>query len=319
MKICQIDPGCGIPIPPPSWGAIEKIVWEFTQNLTKLGHQVDIKMSGHIHPGEYDIVHCHVANLAIQLAKKGIPYIYQIHDHHAYHYGKESHVYKENLKAIEGSIIALMPARFLVDYFDHPKCIYFSHGVNTDDFYPVDKPKPIKPKLLMIANNGLAGNQSYDRKGFTYGLGLAMLNNLEITIAGPSANKSFFNSHLWMLNYPKLNLVFDTHNNELLNLYHQHDIFIHPTMLEAGHPNLTMVEAAAAGLPIIADWELNTDFHGAWRAPRDVFEMDKGLKDIMSNWESYREKVFNTSQELSWFNRSKELIKIYERSFNQGV
>ena len=41
MKICQIDPGCGIPIPPPSWGAIEKIVWEFTQNLTKLDHQVD--------------------------------------------------------------------------------------------------------------------------------------------------------------------------------------------------------------------------------------------------------------------------------------
>ena len=80
-----------------------------------------------------------------------------------------------------------------------------------------------------------------------------------------------------------------------------------------------MVEAAAAGLPIIADWELNTDFDGACRAPRDVFEMDKGLKDIMSNWESYREKVFNTSQELSWFNRSKELIKIYERSFNQGV
>jgi len=24
MKICQINPGCGIPIPPPSWGAIEK-------------------------------------------------------------------------------------------------------------------------------------------------------------------------------------------------------------------------------------------------------------------------------------------------------
>jgi hypothetical protein len=27
-------------------------------------------MSGHIQPGEYDIVHCHVANLAIQLAEK---------------------------------------------------------------------------------------------------------------------------------------------------------------------------------------------------------------------------------------------------------
>ncbi len=43
-----------------------------------------------------------------------------------------------------------------------------------------------------------------------------------------------------------------------------------------------MVEAAAAGLPIIADWEHATDFHGAWRASRNVFEMDRGLKDIWS-------------------------------------
>jgi len=313
MKICQVDPACGIPIPPPAWGAIEKIVWEFYQNQRKLGHEVDIKMSGHIQPGEYDIVHCHVANLAIQLAERGIPYIYQLHDHHAYHYGKESHVYRENLKAIEGSLVALMPARFLVDYFDSDKCMYFAHGVNTDDFYPIEKFKPTEPKLLMVANNGLAGDPTFDRKGFSYGVGLAALNNLPITIAGPSDNKRFFNHHLWMLNYPKLTLKFDTPNSELLKLYHEHDIFIHPTMLEAGHPNLTMVEAAAAGLPIIADWEHSTTFHGAWRAPRNIFEMDRGLKDIMSKWELYREKVNNTAQNLSWFNRSQEIIEIYEQ------
>jgi glycosyltransferase involved in cell wall biosynthesis len=313
MKICQVDPGCGIPIPPPAWGAIEKIVWEFTQNQIKLGHEVDIKMAGHINIGEYDIVHCHVANLAIQLAERGIPYIYQLHDHHAYYYGKDSHVYKENLKAIEGSLISLMPARFLVDYFKNDKCIYFSHGVNIDEFYPIEKEAPIEPKLLMVANNGLAGDAAFDRKGFTFGLGLAMLNNLSITIAGPYNNTYFFNNNVWMLNYPKLNLVFDTPNSKLLELYHEHDIFIHPTMLEAGHPNLTMVEAAAAGLPIIADWEHNTDFHGAWRASRNIFEMDKGLQDIMQNWESYRERVKNTSHELSWFNRSKEIIEIYNR------
>jgi glycosyltransferase involved in cell wall biosynthesis len=263
--------------------------------------------------GEYDIIHCHVANLAIGLAEQGIPYIYQLHDHHAYHYGKESHVYKENLQAIEGSLVSLMPARFLVDYFNHPKCMYFSHGVNTSEFYPIEKEKPTEPKLLMVANNGLAGDPTFDRKGFTYGLGLAMLNNLPITIAGPSDNKRFFNHHLWMLNYPKLNLVFDTPNSTLLELYHNHDIFIHPTMLEAGHPNLTMVEAAAAGLPIIADWEHNTTFHGAWRAPRNVFEMDKGLKDIMNNWELYSEKVSQTANNLDWFNRSEEIIKIYKQ------
>ena len=43
MKICQVHPGCGIPIPPPDWGAIEKIVWEFHCNFEKLGHESHIK------------------------------------------------------------------------------------------------------------------------------------------------------------------------------------------------------------------------------------------------------------------------------------
>ena len=312
MKITQVHSGCGIPIPPPSWGAIEKIIWEFHQNANKLGHESTIRWAKDVKEEEQDIVMVHVANLALQLAEKGIPYIFQHHDHHAYHYGKESRIYKENLKAMEHSIVSLVPARFLVDYFETDKVQYFSHGVDTEAFYPIKKSKPENPKLLMVANNGLAGNAAFDRKGFTFGLGLAMLNNLEITIAGPSANKQFFNAHLWMLNYPKLNLVFDTPNDKLLELYHQHDIFIHPTMLEAGHPNLTMVEAASAGLPIIADWEHSTDFHGAWRAPRNVFDMDIGLKNIINNWDKFRTNVINTGKELSWENRTKELISLFE-------
>ncbi len=85
MRIAQINPGCGIPIPPPSWGAIEKIVWELTVNLKKLGHTVDIKFLNKIKPLEYDVVHCHVTNLALELAEMGIPYIFQLHDHHVYH------------------------------------------------------------------------------------------------------------------------------------------------------------------------------------------------------------------------------------------
>jgi glycosyltransferase involved in cell wall biosynthesis len=314
MKITQVNPGCGIPIPPPSWGAIEKIVWEFHTNTLNLGHESKIKWANEVQKEEQDIVMVHVANLAIELANKGIPYIFQHHDHHAYHYGKDSFVYKQNLEAMERSIVSLVPAKHLVEYFDTNKVMYFSHGVNTDEFYnnPFKTFKPENPKLLMVANNGLAGDPTFDRKGFTYGLGLAMMNDLEITIAGPSANKQFFNAHLWMLNYPKLNLVFDTPNDKLLELYHDHDIFIHPTMLEAGHPNLTMVEAAAAGLPIIADWEMETDFHGAWRSPRDVFEMDRGLKDILSNWDSYKTKIINTGKELSWKNRTKDLILLFE-------
>jgi len=313
MKICQVDPACGLSIPPKGWGAIEKIVWEFKCNLEKQGHQTDVAYSSWIHPGQYDIVHCHVANLAIQLAERGIPYIFQLHDHHAFYYGKDSFVYQENLKAIEHSLVSLVPARYLVDYFNHPKVMYFAHGVNNEEFYPIEKERPQSPKLLMVANNGLAGDPGFDRKGFEYGIALAQLQNLQITIAGPSNNKHFFNNHLWAVTYPNLKIIFDLPNTDLLKLYHEHDIFIHPTMLEAGHPNLTMIEAAAAGLPLIADWEHNTDFHGAWRAPRDIFEMNRGLLDIMNNWEEYRNRCANTAKELDWYNRTTELVEIYKQ------
>ena len=90
-------------------------------------------------------------------------------------------------------------------------------------------------------------------------------------------------------------------------------------MLEAGHPNLTMIEAAASGLPLIANWENETVFHGAWRSSRDVFEMEKGLDDILENWESYIKNTIRTGVELNWEDRTKELIKIYERSFNKRI
>jgi glycosyltransferase involved in cell wall biosynthesis len=72
-----------------------------------------------------------------------------------------------------------------------------------------------------------------------------------------------------------------------------------------------MLEAAAAGLPLIANWEENTNFHGAWRAPRDVFKMAEGLDHIMSNWELYRSSIYETSQNLSWESRTEDLLKIY--------
>ena len=310
MRICQVQPGCGIPVPPPAWGAVEKIVWEFTCNLRELGHEVDIKYAAEIHPGEYDMVMVHVANLALFLAERGIPYIFQHHDHHAFHYGKDSSVYKENLEAMEKSIFSLVPARYLVDYFDTDKVHYFSHGADITKFYP-NETYPINHSLLMLANNGLGGYGSYDRKGFGLGVQVAMSRNLPITIAGPKNNENWLNDNPWVKGYPKLNIIWEPSNEQLRQLYTSHTIFLHPSDLEAGHPNLTLLEAAACGLPILGWIEMETVFHGLWRAPRDLNEMLRGLDTIINEYDEYRQRSLNTAQELSWFNRSKELIKLY--------
>ena len=310
MKICQVHPGCGIPVPPPAWGAVEKIVWEFTCNLRELGHEVDIKYAAEIQPGEYDMVMVHVANLALELANRGISYIFQHHDHHAFHYGKESGVYKENLEAMEKSIFSLVPARYLVDYFDTDKVHYFSHGADITKFYP-NETYPINHSLLMLANNGLGGYGSYDRKGFGLGVQVAMSRNLPITIAGPKNNENWLNDNPWVKGYPKLTIIWEPSNEQLRQLYTSHTIFLHPSDLEAGHPNLTLLEAAACGLPILGWIETETTFHGMWRAPRDLNEMLRGLDTIINEYDEYRQRSLNTAQELSWLNRSKELIKLY--------
>ena len=309
MKICQVHPACGISVPPKGWGAIEQIVWEFHQNFLKLGVESEIKFVEDIQKDEFDIVLCHVHNLAHTLFEKEIPYVYQLHDHHVYFHGVESEVYKSNQKAINNSIISLIPSKYLVDYMDSNKCIYFSHGVNTDIYKQSHLPK--ERDLLMVANNGLGGDQTYDRKGFGYGIALAQILNTTITIAGPSNNKHWFNANPWIFGLKNLEIKFDQTEEELLELYQTHRIFVHPTMLEAGHPNLTMLEAAACGMPIIANWELETDFHGAWRAPRDVFELKRGYDHIIENNDQYIKQALKTANDLSWFNRTKDLIKLF--------
>jgi glycosyltransferase involved in cell wall biosynthesis len=311
MRICQVHPGCGIPVPPPNWGAVEKIVWEFTQNLRKLGHTVDIKYANEIKPGDYDVVHVHMANLAIFLHERGVKYIYQLHDHHAYYYGKDSRVFKQNLLAIENSEVSLMPGRFLVPYFNTPKAVYFSHGVNTDFFKPSETPK--EHRLLCLANNGMAGMDGYDRKGFGFAIKAAMAKNLPITIAGPRNNENFLKENPWVYGYPKLNLEWEPNQDELLDLYQRHTIFMHPSELEAGHPNLTILEAAACGLPINGWIEMETDFSGMWRANRDVLALVNGLDDIINDYDNYRQKAINHAESLSWYNRSIELLKVYQK------
>jgi len=123
MKIALVQNG-HIPILPlgeRKWGTCRKILGEYKSQYEHLGHKVDILYCNEVQSGEYDIVHVHVANLALELSKRGIPYIFSIHDHHAVHLGKTSDCYKENLAAIKQSIFSICHAEYLIDYFDTDK------------------------------------------------------------------------------------------------------------------------------------------------------------------------------------------------------
>jgi autotransporter strand-loop-strand O-heptosyltransferase len=305
MKIINVTPGI-IPIPPNGWGAVEKIIWEFHTNLLALGHDSHITYLDDI-PSDADIVHIHVANLALMAHERGIPYYFTCHDHHAYLYGKDSRVYKENLEAMRHAVKAFVPAKYLIEYFDNiPE--YFSHGVNTLFFSPPVNKK--QHKLLCVANNGYIHNQSEDRKGFGIAIEAARALDLPITIAGPANNKNYFEKY--PPTYDKLSIVYDATEEELLQLYQSHTIFLHPSETEAGHPNLTLLEAMACGLPVVGTLEANNTLHGMRIASRDVVDVTLGIQEVILQYAQYQTDARQQAETLSWQNRTNELVRIYD-------
>jgi glycosyltransferase involved in cell wall biosynthesis len=320
MRVVHVATGL-ITIPPNGWGAVERLIWEYKQNLEKLDVQVDIKYMNELEKWPDTIVHAHLANQAIHCKNLGIPYIYSLHDHHVEWYGKDSWVFKQNLEAIKGSIISLTHTEHYLDYFDTTdKLFYLSHGANTDFFTPNHRPK--RHGLLMIANNGLAGDPGIDRKGFRYGIEAAKAMDLPITIAGHPDNNKFFEIHKDLLEYDRLTLkLTNPTDEEMRDLYQSHTIFLHPSMLEAGHPNLTLMEATACAVPIVGTYKGSRHMDGMWVIPKITTEaVTEGIAETILSYEKRRQEMIAVRDSRSWFEVSKILKKYYQNvlKINEG-
>ena len=314
MRIAQVI-SINLPILPTGqrgWGATELIMDEYTKNLKKLGHEVDLLYLNNVDSKMYDIVHIHVANLCIEAHKRGIEYVYSTHDHHSYHYGKNSVNYREQLEAMKKSIFSLAPAEYVVDYFDDTdKLFYLSHGVDTSYYIPNFDYS--NHKLLMCANNGVAGDYGADRKGFRYGIEAAKSLNLPITIVGADANTKFFEIHKDLLDYDKLTII-DSNPNEAekLKIFQDHTIFLHPSNLEFGHPNLTLLEAASCCLPIVGTYKGTNEIEGMYVMNElNTEEVIKGINFISSKYDILVVEMSIKRESYDWLNVCKNLDKKY--------
>jgi len=311
MKIVQVATGL-ITIPPNGWGAVERIIWEYTTNLKLLDVDVEIKNWNDVVKEPGMLAHTHMANTAIDMRDKDIPYIYSLHDHHAEWYGKDSGVYKNNLAAIKGSVISICHSKHIIDYFDGTdKLFYLPHGVNTDFFKPSIE-TTTDHSLLMIANNGLAGDSTIDRKGFRWGIEAAQRLNIPITIAGPENNNAFFEGHKDLLEYEKLTLkLTNPTDDETCKLYQDHTLFLAPSFLEYGHPNLSILEAMSCGLPIIGT--SNVTLPGMYNLPENTTQaVVTGIQTVCNKYGSMRNEQLNKRQDHSWLEVCKILKKFYD-------
>jgi len=322
MNICQVI-SSNLPIQPTGqrrWGAVELIIEEYSQNLRKMGHNVDIKWLNEIPIGHYDIVHIHVANLCLEAKKRGLQYVYSNHDHHSYHYGKYSWNYNQQLEAIKGSVISFAHAEYVIDFFDDTdKLFYLRHGADTNYYKPIPRYDGyINHKLLMCANNGVAGDQSADRKGFRYGIEAAKQLGLPITIVGADANREFFEFHKDLLEYDKLTVI-DTNptEEEKIKIFSEHTIFLHPSNLEFGAPNITLCEAASMCMPIVGTYNGSKHIHGMWVIPNiSTEEVVKGIINTMFRWTILWDEMYAERDSYDWSNVCKSVEKYYLHTLN---
>jgi len=320
MRVVHVATGL-ITIPPNGWGAVERLIWEYKQNLEKLDVPVDIRYMNELERWPDTIVHAHLANQALHCRDNNIPYVFSLHDHHTEWYGKDSWVFKQNLAAMKGSIISFTHAEHLIEYFNETdKLFYLPHGANTDFFTPASAVG--EHKLLMIANNGLAGDSGFDRKGFRYGIEAAKELGLPITIAGHPDNNKFFEIHSELLNYDKLTLkLTNPTDEETRELYQTHTIFLHPSMLEAGHPNLTLMEATACALPIVGTYKGSRHMDGMWVLPTISTEaVVKGIQETIKTYDTRRKEMLAVRNSRSWLEVCKTLKKYYDNvmKINEG-
>jgi len=312
MNIIHVATGL-ITIPPNGWGAVERLTWEYKKGLEELGHNVEIKYMNELELLPNTIVHTHLANQALYCKERNIPYLYSLHDHHVEWYGKDSWVFKQNLEAIKGSIISFTHAEYLIDYFSETdKLFYLRHGANTEFFTP--NYATIPHRLLMLANNGLAGDSSIDRKGFRYGIEAAKKLNLPITIAGTPDNNEFFKHHPDLLEYDQLTLkLTNPTDDETRALYQSHTMFLHPSFLEAGHPNLTLCEAASACIPIIGTYRGSKHIYGMWVINECTTEkVVEGITETISSYSKRRNEMIDVRKSWDWINVCKILSRYYE-------
>ena len=315
LKVIQVATGM-IPIPPNGWGAVERIIWAYQDRLQRLGHSVDIRYVNQVEKVENTIVHTHIANLALDCKTRGIPYVFSLHDHHSEWYGKGSFVFNQNLEAIKGSVISFTHAEHLVEYFSETdKLFYLPNGVDTEFFktseYLGDSRRHA---LLMLANNGLAGNSGFDRKGFRFGIEAAKQLNLPITVVGTDNNLKFFEAHQDLLEYEKLNIVANNPSDEETRaLYQNHTIFLHPSMLEAGHPNLTLLEAASVCLPIVGTYKGSKEIKGLHIINEiNTNEVVLGIEKTMADYDEIRNSMLKVRHEYDWTHVANKLAFFYK-------
>ena len=312
MKVVNVHPGI-LPIPPKNWGAVEKVIWNYTVELTKLGIDASFKYLDEINPLEYDAIHCHVTNLANMAHDRGIEYFFSLHDHHVLFDFPNNGYLLETRNAIKNSIKTFVHTE---EFFSHKnfadlkeKFIYLPHGADKNIYKNI---KLERNGLLCVASNGFIGFKLFDRKGFLIAKQVANYMNIPLTICCPSNTRDFLTEY-GFIDDPNVTVLFDLDETELVKQYSSHKIFLHPSILEAGHPNLTLVEALSCEIPVVGTYKGSNPLNGMC-VVNDLTPVSyvNAINHILNNYTHYCD-LTKDNDIFKWENIAKNLLGFYKK------
>ena len=312
MKIVNVHPGI-LPIPPKNWGAVEKIIWNYTLELQSLGIDASFKYLNDINPNDFDVIHCHVTNLATIAHQRGMEYFLSLHDHHVLFEYPDMGYVNETRNAIKNSIKTFVHTE---EFFHHKnfsdladKFIYIRHGVDRNIY----QNKNLERKdLLCVASNGFIGFKHFDRKGFLLATQVAEFLGIDLTICCPSNTKDLLQEYK-IDTKPHVTVLYDLSEEELIDQYNSHLLFLHPSVLEAGHPNLTLVEALACGIPVVGSYKGSIELPGMCVInDHTPTSYANAIQSIMQNYEQHSSATADI-QKFEWKTIVSELLGVYKK------
>jgi glycosyltransferase involved in cell wall biosynthesis len=248
MKIVLVGPGI-MPIPPPGWGAVEILIWDYYQELRRIGHDVSIintpnttEIIEQVNMGNYDFVHVHYDVFYHILDKLRCPKI-AITSHYPYidqqdkyrndHYATIFRSICNNDKHIIFALSVKDYNAFSANCSNRSNLLLLLNGSNHNEIYPIDdiNQKTFRDKSIYIAKVESRKNQEK----------YSILPNIDFY--GKCENDAFRNLPCYKG---------ENSHGELMTKLKQYGNLVLLSDGENGTP-LVIKEAIMAGLPVVTN------------------------------------------------------------------
>ena len=263
------------PIPPPGYGAVERILSEYADALRRAGHSVQIVNEVHgsssfgeyrfalhlpaiLRRQDYDVVHASTPVVANRLAASGLPFIYTSHSRHWFWRASWRHRWGFWLErravrratatvALTSTVEAAMRLAVPPGWVRPLRVI--PYGVSPDDFAP--------DWGRRTGRNALGVGIIAPLKRWEVAAAALKGTGMTLRIAGPISDAPY--ARRIQSAGESVELLGEVDDTRLRRLYAEADLLVHPSLVEV-LPR-AVLEGMAAGLPVIGSSVVGSLFH----------------------------------------------------------